>query len=131
MFIKIWPGQTINFPSSQVDSIGKFIGVNCADILRVDRAVSKYIRLIKEGKDKKLKNIKIIEFCKGIIEGYNHQIALKGIANGNGYVYKIEVSEIPVSGDLIFKHFLYKYDYNSRDKYEGLGIAMVNRFSEF
>ena len=129
--LKIWPGQTINFPSSQVDSTGKFIGVNCADILRVDKAVSKYIRLIKAGRDRQLQKIRIVEFKEGIINGYNHQIALKGIANGYGYIYKIEVSEIPVSGDLIFKHFLYKYDYKSRDKYEGMGIAMANRFSEF
>lgn len=128
--LMLWPGKTINFPLGQVDSTGKFIGVKCADIFRAEKTVDEYIRFIKEEKESKLKGVKILEFCKGI-RGYNFQVALKGIGNGYGYIYKIDVSEIPVSGDLIFKHFLYRYSISAKKKYEKMGVAMANSFAEF
>ena len=128
--LKIWPGQTIDFPLGQVDSRGKPIGIKCSDIIRVEKIVNDYIFFLKSGKDKELSGIKINEFCNGV-RGYNFQIALKGTSAKFGYIYKIEISEIPVSGNLIFKYLLYKYDLKFKEKYETIGLAVANGFSEF
>ncbi|MHA4894035.1 hypothetical protein ACXZ1K_04730 [Pedobacter sp. PWIIR3] len=128
--LKIWPGETIDFPLGQVDALGQSIGINCSDIARVEKIVNDHILFLKSGKEKELSGVKINEFCDGVF-GYNFQMALKGNSAEFGYIYKTEISEIPVSGDLIFKHFLYKYDINYKEKYESIGLAMANEFSEF
>lgn len=127
--LKLWPGKTIRFPLGAVDKDGTPIGLKSSDIVRAENIVDQYIDSIKNGKIKEVKGIRVTEFCKGI-SGYNFQFSLKGIIGNRGYIYKIVVSELPVSGDLIFKHFLYQYPLNLKLKYEQIGIAMANDFGD-
>lgn len=127
---RLWPGQTIDFPLGRVDLKGKPIGIKLPDMIRVEKAVDSYIAIIKAGKEKYVGNLVINYLCKGTM-GWNFQIVTTGSKEGFGYIYKIDVSELPVSGDLIFKHFLFKYDLGYAAKYQSLGIAMANDFAEF
>ena len=127
--LKLWPGKTISFPLGAVDKDGKLLGLKSSDIIRAENVVDRYIDSIKNGKIKEVAGIRIIEFCKGI-SGYNFQFSLKGFVKNHGYIYKIVVSELPVSGDLIFKYFLYEYPLNLKLKYEQIGIAIANDFGD-
>ena len=125
--LKLWPGKTVSFPLGTVDSAGKFIGVKAEDIVRVEKVVDNYIELISSGKERYIRRAKIIDICKDI-DGYKFTVNVRAVNNQMGYIYKIEVSELPVSGDLIFKHFLFKYDLKSNRKFENLGLLMANDF---
>jgi len=127
--LKLWPGKTISFPLGAVDKNGKLLGLKSSDIIRAENIVDQYIDSIKNGKTKEVEGIRIIESCKGV-NGYNFQFSLKGIIGNRGYIYKIVISELPVSGDLIFKHFLYEYPLNFKLEYEQIGIAMANDFGD-
>jgi hypothetical protein len=125
--LKIWPGETVPFPLGTVDVKGKLIGIKAADIIRVEKRTDNYIELIKSGKEKHIGAVKILELCKGV-NGYEFTISLKGKKGQRGYIYKIEVSELPVSGELIFKHFLYEYMLGAKSDAERMGLQMANDF---
>jgi len=119
--MKVFAGQVVPF------SLGSKRGIKAADVLVVDKAVEDYIQVLKEGKDKELGKVKINFLCKGI-KGYNYSVCLKGNREQTQYICKIIVAEMPVSGDLIFSHFLYQYPATAKDKYEALGITLANAF---
>lgn len=125
--LKIWPGKTINFPLGAMDKHGNKIKLKSSDIIRAEKIVDQYIDSVKDGKLNQIKNINISDFCKGV-DGYEFQFALKGIVGEDGCIYKVYVSELPVSGDLIFKHLLYKYNLDSKNKYEPIGFAIADDF---
>ena len=102
--LKIWPGKTISFPIGTVDSVGSFVGIKAEDIIRVEKVVDNYCGVISSGKELYIGKAKIINICKGI-DGYKFTINVKAADQNMGYIYKIEVSELPVSGDLLMKHF--------------------------
>jgi hypothetical protein len=128
--IKIWPGQTVSFPLASVDAHGKFIPLTAHDVIRVEKAVDEYISKIRQGKDKEIGFLKNIQICKSI-SGYNFGIDVKGMDGRFGYFYKISVLELPVSGDLVFNHFIFKYDLRSKVKYSAVGLDMANYFGNF
>lgn len=119
--MKVFAGQIVPFP------LGSRRGIKVADMLAVEKAVDDYIQLLKEGKDKELGKVKISFLCKGT-KGYNHSICLKGSKDQNQYICKIVIAEMPVSGNLIFSHFVYQYPATAKDKYEALGITLANDF---
>lgn len=119
--LKIFAGQVVPFP------LGSKYGIKATHVLAVEKAVDDYIKTLKAGKDKELGKVKISFLCKGI-KGYNFSICLKGSKGQNQYLYKIIVAEMPVSGDLIFSHFIYQYPSIGKVKYEALGITLANAF---
>lgn len=125
--LKIWPGKTINFPLGAIDKHGKSIKLKSSDIIRAEKFVEKYTDSLITGKIEFIGNLKITELCTGI-NGYEFQIALNGIIGDYGCIYKVYVSELPVSGDLIFKHLLYLYKLEFKNKYEPIGLAIANDF---
>ncbi len=125
--IKIWPGQTVSFPLGSVDTNGKFIELKLDDIVRVENAVDEYIEKLKKGEDSELGVLRKIEVCKAT-NGYKFEINVKGADEQFGYFYKICVLELPVSGDLVFNHFMFKYELKSKTKYSPVGLAMANYF---
>ncbi len=125
--LKIWPGKIVNFPLGAVDSLGKRIPLRAEDIIRAEQEVDRYIALIKSGKEVHVSQVKVLELCKGI-DGYNFQIFLKGKLGSKNVIYKIELSELPVSGDLIFKHMLFSFDSEYAKEYEAVGIAIARDF---
>ncbi|WP_345954507.1 hypothetical protein [Mucilaginibacter sp. PAMB04168] len=118
---KIFAGQVVPFP------LGRKRALRATDIQVVEKAVDDYIKTIKSGKDKELRRVKIMSLCKGI-KGYNYSIQVKGYRGNTQYLYKIIVAELPATGELIFSHFLYRYDTSVKDKYEALGITLANAF---
>ena len=126
----LWPGATFDFPLGAVDSAGKFLGVKLPYMLRAEKRVNDYADSIENGKEKFIGKIKIDHFCKSV-HGYFYEILLTGTDNESGYIYKIIVSELPVSGDLIFKHFLYKYQLHYSKQYKQLGEIMANDFTDY
>lgn len=119
--LKIFAGQVVPFP------LGSKYGIKATHVLAVEKAVDDYIKTLKAGKDKELGKVKIGFICKGI-KGYNYSICLKGSRGQTQYLYKIIVAEMPVSGDLIFSHFLYQYVNAEKAKYEALGVTLANAF---
>jgi len=119
--LKIFAGKVVPFPLSS-----KY-GIKAVHVLAVEKAVDDYIKTLKAGKDKELGKVKIAFLCKGT-KGYNFSICLKGSKGQTQYLYKIVVAEMPVSGDLIFSHFLYQYPNSEKAKYEALGITLANAF---
>jgi len=119
--LKIFAGQVVPFP------LGSRKGIKAADVLAVEKAVDDYIISLKAGRDKELGKVKINYLCKGV-KGYNFSICLRGTHDNLNYIYKIVVAELPVSGDLIFSHFLYQYPAVAAGKYEALGITLGNAF---
>ena len=119
--MKVFAGQVVPFP------LGSRRGIKVADMLAVEKAVDDYVHLLKEGKDKELGKIKISFLCKGT-KGYNYSICFKASKEETQYICKIVVAEMPVSGDLIFSHFVYHYPVTAKDKYEILGVTLANEF---
>jgi hypothetical protein len=119
--IKIFAGQVVPFP------LGSKYGIKATHVLAVEKAVDDYIRTLKAGRDKELGKLKVEFLCKGI-KGYNYSICLKGSRGQMQYLYKIIVAEMPVSGDLIFSHWMYQYPLTAKDKYEALGVTLANAF---
>jgi hypothetical protein len=119
---KIFAGQVVPFP------LAKRRAITSADVLAVEKAIDDYIKLIKAGKDKELGKIKISSICKGI-KGYNFNINLKGFKGDTQYLYKIIVAELPATGELIFSHFLFKYNAAVKEKYDALAITLANKFN--
>lgn len=119
--LKIFAGQVVPFP------LGSKYGIKATHVLAVEKAVDDYIKTLKAGKDKELGKVKIGFLCKGT-KGYNFSICLRGSKTDTQYIYKIVVAEMPVSGDLIFSHFLYQYPAAVKEKYEALGVTLANAF---
>ncbi len=123
----LWAGNSIYFPIGKIYN-GKDLQIHESDIYRVDSIVKNYVDNIKAGENIFLKNIIIDELCISI-KGYEYQISIKGKTSNECIIYKTEISELAVSGDLIFKNFLYTYMPDlTKDNYEFLGIIMAYSF---
>jgi len=123
----LWADNSIYFPIGKIYN-GKELQIHESDIYRVDSIVKNYVDNIKAGKNNFLINIIIDELCISI-KGYEYQISIKGKTSNECIIYKTEISELAVSGDLIFKNFLYTYKPDlTNDYYEFLGIIMANSF---
>lgn len=120
--IKIWVGETISFPLGAVNG-----SLKASDFARADAAVEKAITQIKQGKYPYLKGAAIDELCHGL-DGYNHSISVIGHTGRQVIVYKIQVSEIPVSGDLLFKNLVFTYDKGFDKQYRSVAITVANDF---
>ncbi|MVN90805.1 hypothetical protein [Mucilaginibacter aquatilis] len=118
---KIYAGNVVVLPSGRVRKIG------IADVMKIDQFANDHIANIKKGKDKELGPAKIQHICKGV-KGYNYTICVKANKGDEQLLYKIIMVEMPVSGDLIFSHFLYRYPTVDKDKYEALGISLAREF---
>ena len=116
--IKFWIGETISMPQ---DSI------KVGDIIRVDKKIDSLINQLRKGNYTYLKGFYIDTLCHGI-DGYYHDIALIGHNNTQGIIYKIEFSILPVSGDLISKNLVFKYDKEFGNIYHPVGITIANSF---
>jgi hypothetical protein len=116
--IKFWIGVTIPFPQDSIQA---------RDILRVDSTVNNFISKIKLNDYPYLQEFAIDTLVHGI-DGYYHSIGIIGHNQKQAIIYKIEVSVIPISGDLIFKNLVFIYDQEYKKLYKPMGITIANNF---
>lgn len=122
--LKIWIGETISFPLGAINR-----DLQAADILRADSQVEKAIFQIKQHHYPYLQGASTDFLCHGF-SGYNHSISLLSHNSRQVIIYKIVISELPVSGDLIFKNFVFAYDKGFEEQYHAVGVALANDFGD-
>lgn len=121
--MRIWIGDTIPFPLGAMnDSLKE------SDFSRADSAVARTVAKLQRSEYPYLKGALIDNVCRSY-DGYNQQILVMGHTNKNVIIYKIDISEIPVSGDLIFKNMVFTYDKGYEKQYHKTAITIVNDFS--
>jgi len=118
---KVYAGNMVVLPSGRLQKL------KLADVQSIDKFADEHIAKIKQGKDKELGKVKIQHICKGV-KGYNYTICVKAIQGDENILYKIIMVEMPVSGDLIFSHFIYRYNSAAKEKYEAIGVSLANAF---
>ncbi|MBL7817186.1 MAG: hypothetical protein JNL70_19335 [Saprospiraceae bacterium] len=56
------------------------------------------------------------------------EFTILGQSDTTEFIWKTELSEFPISGDLIFKNMLFTYPILERSKYQAIGIEMAKEF---
>lgn len=120
--LKIWIGETISFPLGAMND-----SLKTSDFMRADSIVEHTIANIRERRYPYLSSASIDYLCHGY-SSYEHSIALIAHNAGHTIIYKIQVSELPVSGDLIFKNMVFTYDKGFAKQYHAVGITLANDF---
>jgi hypothetical protein len=122
--LKIWIGETVSFPLGVIN--GK---LKTSDFARADTAVEKAIRLLKHGHYPYFKGGSIDYMCHGY-QGYAHSVCVVGHNAKQVIIYKIDLSELPVSGDLIFKNLVFTYNKGLEKQYHAIGLTMAKDFGD-
>ena len=94
-------------------------------------ALIEYANLIKKGKHKLAKDLNIIK--SNLRYGYYGEtkparLEFLGEKGDKEIIWGIELSEIPVSGDLTFKNMYFEYPKLKKEFYNPIGIEMLNNF---
>lgn len=118
---KVYAGNVAVLPSGRVHNM------KLADLQAIDKFADLHIANIKQGKDKELGKVNLLHICKGV-KGYRYTICVKASQGDEQLLYKIIMVEMPVSGDLIFSHFLFRYPTADKEKYEAQGISLAREF---
>jgi len=118
---KVYAGNVVVLPSGRVHNM------KLADVQTIDKFADQHIANIKQGKDKELGKVNLLHICKGV-KGYRYTICVKATQGDVQLLYKIIMVEMPVSGDLIFSHFLFRYPTADKEKYEAQGISLAREF---
>ena len=122
--LKIWIGETVSFPLGLIN--GK---LKPSDFARADTAVEKAIRQLKQGHYPYFKRGSIDYMCHSY-QGYAHSVCVVGHNAKQVIIYKIDVSELPVSGDLIFKNLVFAYDKSLDKQYHAVGLTVAKDFGD-
>lgn len=120
--MRMWVGKTVSFP---LGAIGVKLSVR--DFARADSAAASIVKQIKKGRYPYFKNAKIDDICYGY-SGYSQRITLLGHTRSQAFICKTDISELPVSGDLIEKNIVFKYGRKFK-QYRKMGLTVVNEFS--
>ncbi|MFD2721548.1 hypothetical protein ACFST9_22730 [Hymenobacter monticola] len=118
--LRLWPGKTISFPLGAIND-----SLKVSDFMRADSAVENTIAKIKQGQYPYLHGATIDYLCHGV-SGYAHSIGIVSHNTRQVIIHHILVSELPVSGDLVFKNLAFAYDKGFAKQYHAVGITVAN-----
>ncbi|WP_460503343.1 hypothetical protein [Hymenobacter agri] len=121
----IWPGDAIGFPLADPDAK---LGVK--DIVRADSVVGQTIAAMRRGNFPYLRGATVDYLCHGLA-GYQHTIALTAHNARQIIVYKVVVTEQPVSGNLVFNNLVFVYDKRFAHLYQAASLAVANGMRAF
>jgi hypothetical protein len=122
--LKLWPGETISFPLGRMND-----SLKISDFIHADSVVENTIARIKEGQYPYLHGATIDYLCHGV-DGYNHSIGIVSHNARQVIIQHILVSELPVSGDLVFKNLAFAYDKGFAKQYHEVGITVANSHAD-
>lgn len=91
----------------------------------------KYFKNLKFGNQNRLRNCKILKSRFNYVNDYSNYrgyFLASGEKDKNLFIWKTELSEIPISGDLTYKTMLFIYPKQKKGYYEPIGMELSKRF---
>jgi hypothetical protein len=143
-------GYLFSYPTSfqeQTDTVGQidsivfysidkkaklkcFVEGNVAVADSLKNHLFEYYQTVNQGKHQFAKGFKSIENQLNYNNLWNNkgEFIILGQLDNIELIWKTELSEVPISGDLTFKNMLFTYPISERSKYQAIGIEMAKEF---
>jgi hypothetical protein len=143
-------GYLFSYPASfqeQIDTIGQvdsivfystdgkaklkcFVEGNVSVEDSLKNHLFEYYQTVNKGNHPYIKDFKSIKSQLNYNNRWNNkgEFIILGHLDDIEFIWKTELSEVPVSGDLTFKNMLFTYPTSERSKYQAIGIEMAKEF---
>lgn len=127
-------GQVDSIVFFSKDKEAKLIYFVEGDIRRKDTSKNymyEYFRKFETGQQPKLKGGKIIKsqlrYDNEWLHNRGYFVSL-GQLNDKQFIWKTQLSEVPISGDLTYKTMLFIYPVEKQKYYQPIGVSLANSF---